>query len=87
MHAYSDTKGTRLVKGQIYSLREVRRSEDGQVWAAVVEVGNIPLTAFTFCCEADYDQALTLPPGVFRMGVEDCPALPNSVELAVSQQN
>ena len=37
LHAYSDTKGTRLVKGQLYSLREVRRSDDGQVWAAVVE--------------------------------------------------
>jgi hypothetical protein len=79
MHPYSDTKGTQLRKGQVYSLREVRRSDDGQVWASVVEAGNIPLSAFTFCCQPHpaYDPALT---------VHAVPAIA-AAELAVRRHN
>ncbi len=80
MHPYSDMKGTQLAKGQVYSLREVRRSDDGQVWASVVEAGNIPLAAFTFCCQPypSYDPALTMPA---------VSALSAAAELAVRQHN
>lgn len=80
IHSYSDTKGTKLTKGQVYSLREVRRSDDGQVWASVVEVGNVPLTAFMFCCQPQpsYDPTLTVPV---------VPAIGTAAELAVRQHN